>query len=52
MVTRLEFILPVSLTSKMRMVQHSGYWTSISKTYTPYPSGHIIYNPGHNTWLP
>ena len=33
-------------------MRHLGYWAAISKTCTPYPSGHIIYNPGHNTWLP
>ena len=35
-------------------MSHLGYWTSVSKTCTPYPSGHIIYNHGHihNKWLP
>ena len=35
-------------------MSRNGYWTSISKTCTPYPSGHIIYNKGHihNAWMP
>ena len=35
-------------------MQLNGYYTSISKTCTPYASGHIIYNHGHihNSWLP
>lgn len=37
-------------------LQHNGYYTSISKTCTPYASGHIIYNHGHghihNSWMP
>ena len=35
-------------------LHHNGYYTSISKTCTPYASGHIIYNHGHihNSWLP